>query len=169
MDYQQWRFLRLRPQNFPHIRLSQLARLYYERRAGLSQLLECTTVSQLREALATSVTPYWQTHYTFGAECAPSAKHLSASSVSLLLINTVIPLFFAYGQYHGNEALCDRAFSLLEALAPENNHIVRLWRECGLSVDHAGDSQALIQLKSQYCDRHDCLRCRFGYEYLRQR
>lgn len=169
MDYQQWRFLRLRPQNFPHIRLSQLARLYYERRAGLSQLLECTTVSQLREALATAVTPYWQTHYTFGAECASNAKHLSASSVNLLLINTVIPLFFAYGQYHGNEALCDRAFSLLEALGPENNHIVRLWRECGLSADHAGDSQALIHLKSQYCDRHDCLRCRFGYEYLRQR
>ena len=169
IDYHQWRFLRLRPQNFPHIRLSQLARLYYERRAGLSQLLECTTVPQLREALATAVTPYWQTHYTFGAECTPNAKHLSASSVNLLLINTVIPLFFAYGRYHGNEALCDRAFSLLEALGPENNHIVRLWRECGLRVDHAGDSQALIQLKSQYCDRHDCLRCRFGYEYLRQR
>ena len=71
--------------------------------------------------------------------------------------------------YKGNEALCDRAFSLLEQARAENNHIVRLWRECGLEVENAGDSQALIQLKSAYCDRRDCLRCRFGYEYLKAR
>lgn len=169
IDYHQWRFLRLRPQNFPHIRISQLARLYYERRAGLSQLLECTSSRLLADALRTSVTDYWQTHYAFGAPCACNEKRLSASSLNLLMINTAIPILFAYGRHLGNESLCDRAFSLLEQLRPEDNHIVRMWKECGLKVESAGDSQALIQLKGRYCDRKDCLRCRFGYEYLRQK
>ncbi len=67
MDYKLWRFLRLRPQNFPHIRISQLANLYYNRRAGLSQLLEATTVKEAKKVLSTSVTEYWETHYTFGS------------------------------------------------------------------------------------------------------
>ena len=146
-----------------------MAQLYYSRQAGLSQILDCTTIAQLTEALRTAVTPYWQTHYMFGATCAANAKHLSAQSVSLLLINTVIPVLFAYGQHRGTEALCQRAIDLLEQLRAESNHIVRMWRECGLSVQTAADSQALIQLKTAYCDRRDCLRCRFGYEYLRQR
>ena len=169
MDHHLWKFLRLRPQNFPHIRISQLAQLYFSRQAGLSRILECTSVAQLAEALHTSVTPYWKTHYTFGSEAESNDKQMSPFSINLLIINTVIPLLFAYGRYKGDEALCDRAFSLLEQARAENNHIVRLWRECGLEVENAGDSQALIQLKSAYCDRRDCLRCRFGYEYLKAR
>ena len=167
IDCHQWRFLRLRPQNFPHIRLSQLARLYYERRAGLSQVLACQSAKELADTLRTSVTPYWQNHYTFGAPCEPSDKTLSAASLNLLMINTAIPMLFAYGRHKGAEALCDRAYSLLEELRAEDNHIVRMWRECGLKVAHAGDSQALIQLKTEYCDRKDCLRCRFGYEFIK--
>ena len=167
MDAAQWNFLRLRPQNFPHIRLSQLANLYYQRKAGLSQLLECTTVDQLKTLLSSHVTPYWETHYTFGSESLRNAKHLSAQSINLLIINTCIPLLFAYGRHTSHEELCDRAFDFLEQLKAENNHIVRMWQECGLQVRSAGDSQALIQLKKEYCDRKDCLRCRIGYEYLR--
>ena len=167
MDYAQWRFLRLRPQNFPHIRISQLAQLYQERRAGLSELLECETVEQLHNLLSTHVTPYWETHFTFGAESKRSDKHLSASSLNLLIINTAIPVLFAVGRHRQKEQLCDRAFDLLEQLRAEQNHIIRMWQECGLPVSTAGDSQALIQLKREYCDRRDCLRCRFGYEYLK--
>ena len=83
MDANQWRFLRLRPQNFPHIRIAQLAHLYYEQRAGLSQLLECESVKQVRELLATQVTHYWETHYVFGEESAKSEKKLSAASLNL--------------------------------------------------------------------------------------
>ncbi len=168
MDCHLWKFLRLRPQNFPHIRLAQLAQLYCSRKAGLSGLLECTTVKQLAQTLQTEVTPYWKTHYTFAAETRSNGKHLSAHSISLIIVNTVVPLLFAYGRYKSDEALCDRAFNLLEQLKAEDNHIIRMWRECGLKVDNAGDSQALIQLKNNYCDRHDCLRCRFGYEYLKK-
>ena len=167
MDAARWNFLRLRPQNFPHIRLSQLANLYYQRKAGLSQLVECKTVDQLKTLLSSHVTPYWETHYTFGSLSAKNEKHLSYGSLNLLMINTAIPMLFAVGRHRQKEELCDRAFDLLEQLKPENNHIIRMWQQCGLPVMSAGDSQALIQLKKDYCDKRDCLRCRFGYEYLR--
>jgi len=167
MNFALWRFLRLRPQNFPHIRIAQLANLYYERRAGLSALTECQTVDDARQLLSTHVTPYWQTHYTFGSESARNEKKLSISSTNLLLINTAVPVLFAVGRHRHKEELCDRAFDFLEQLKAEKNHIITMWRECGLDVATAGDSQALIQLKKEYCDQRDCLRCRFGYEYLR--
>lgn len=167
MDYRQWRFLRLRPQNFPHIRISQLAHLYYQRKAGLSQLVEAASVEDAKKVLATAVTPYWETHYTFGSTSVRNDKNLSPFSLNLLCINTVVPILFAYGRHRGEEKYCDRAFDFLEQLRPENNYIIRLWQQCGLVVDNAGDSQALIQLKKEYCDKKECLRCRFGYEYLK--
>ena len=169
MNHEQWRFLRLRPQNFPHIRLSQLAQLHYERRTGLSELLACQTLEQLRQLLMTHVTPYWQSHYLFGQESKRSEKKLSEASLTLLLINTAIPTLFAMGRHRQKEEWCDRAFDFLEQLKAEQNHITRMWQECGLDVDSAGDSQALIQLKREYCDRRDCLRCRIGYEFLKSR
>ena len=168
MDYKRWRFLRLRPQNFPHIRISQLAYLYYHRQASLSQLIECRDMASLVERLHTQVTPYWETHYTFGSESMRNAKQLSPFSINLLIINTCVPVLFAYGRHTSREELCDRAFDFLEQLKAENNHIIRMWQECGLQVKSAGDSQALIQLKKEYCDKKDCLRCRIGYEYLKK-
>ncbi len=168
MDWHRWRFLRLRPQNFPHIRLAQLANLYYQRRAGLSQLIDCRDMGSMADCLRTQVTPYWETHYTFGSESVRNAKHLSPNSISLLIINTCVPMLFAYGRHTLREELCDRAFDFLEQLKAEKNHIIRMWQECGLQVQTAGDSQALIQLKREYCDRRDCLRCRIGYEYLKK-
>ena len=85
------------------------------------------------------------------------------------MINTAIPMLFAYGRHCSKEVLCDRAFDFLEQLKAENNHIIRMWQQVGLVVETAGDSQALIQLKREYCDKKDCLRCRFGYEYLKRK
>lgn len=169
MDAHLWRFLRLHPQNFPHIRLSQLASLYHNRRAGLSEVAACQTLQQAEQLLKTQATDYWQTHYTFGNETPRKAKELSKASRQLIIINTVVPILFAYGRHKGDEQLCERAFNLLDELKAESNHIVRMWKEVGLPVETAGDSQALIQLKKEYCDRRDCLRCRFGYEYLKKK
>ena len=167
MDAGLWRYLRLHPQNFPHIRLSQLANLYYSRRAGLSELVECRTVKEAEALLRTAVTPYWETHYAFGMPSCRNAKQLSAASLDLLLVNTVVPMLFAYGRHKSDERLCNRAFEFLEQLHAEANTVIRMWRDCGLTVDTAGDTQALIQLKKAYCDRKDCLRCRIGYAYLK--
>ena len=87
--------------------------------------------------------------------------------MEVIAINAIVPALFAYGRHKEDERLCDRAFDLLEQLKAEDNHIVRMWRECGLNAENAGDTQALLQLKNGYCDRRDCLRCRFGYEYLK--
>lgn len=164
---QQWRFLRLRPQNFPHVRLSQLARLYVSRRFSLSLLADCQSVDDIRRLLQTSATDYWRTHYTFGMESRPSDKRLTAASIDLLTINTALPLLFAYGRHKRDERLVERATDLLDSLRPENNTVVRSWQDCGLRPATASDSQALLQLTRQYCERRDCLRCRFGYEYMK--
>ena len=168
IDCKLWRFLRLRPQNFPHIRIAQMATLYHEGRTGLSLLLECRSIDDVRQLLATHVSAYWETHYTFGSESARNPKRLSGQSLNLLAINTAIPMLFAYGRHTMDESLCERAFELLDSLKPETNSIIRTWGECGLKARTAGDSQALLQLKLAYCDRRDCLRCRFGYEYLKR-
>lgn len=167
MDARLWKFLRLRPQNFPHIRIAQLACLYHRHKSGLSALIECETIEAAEQLLDTQVTPYWETHYTFGSASPKSRKHLSRSSLHLIIINTVVPMLFAYGRHKDSEKLCQRAFDFLERLKAERNHIVKMWEEVGLPVCSAGDSQALIQLKKEYCDRKDCLRCRIGYEYLK--
>lgn len=169
MDFRLWKFLRLRPQNFPHIRLSQLAYLYHKGLTGLSRLVECETIDDVRQLMSTQVSAYWRTHYTFGKPSRESEKHLSEASINLICINTLVPTLFAYGRLQAKENLCQRAIDMLEQLKTEDNSIVRMWSDCGLTARSAADSQALIQLKRQYCDRKDCLRCRIGYEYLKQK
>lgn len=142
-----WRYLRTRPQNFPHVRMSQLALLYQRGTAELSRLLEAKTIQDLHSCFA--------------------MKGLSKGSIDLLIINTVVPVLYAYSRQHNEEKYQHRALEFLEQIKAENNYIMRQWQACGLTVETAADSQALIQLKREYCDRKDCLRCRFGYEYLK--
>lgn len=149
MKREDWRFLRTRPSNFPSMRILQIAELYHSSLAQMSSLLEAKDIEELQTCL--------------------KVKGMSAASRRLLIINTVVPLLFAYGRHTSNEDICGRAIQLLETLPAENNYILRQWQDCGLKVTTAADSQALIQLKRQYCDRTDCLRCRFGYEYLKRR
>ncbi len=143
-----WKYLRTRPSNFPHVRIMQLARIYVSGKAQLHRLLQVTDVKTLHDCLLEG--------------------SLSPASRNLIIINTVVPLLYAYGMAHQDEALKDKATNLLTQLPAENNFIIRQWKECGLTVKSAADSQALIQLKREYCDRMDCLRCRFGYENLKQ-
>lgn len=168
IDPVMWKFGRLRPQNFPHVRLSQLANLYHRHGAGFAQIIETHDVQALREMFRVGVTPYWQTHYAFGEPSKKSEKVLQQSSLNLILINTISPLLFAYGRHCADEEMEERAFSILEGVTAERNYITRCWERAGLSVECAADSQALIQLRKRYCDRKDCLRCRFGSEYLKR-
>lgn len=169
MDYTTWRLLGMRPANFPHVRLAQLAMLYHERRISVSKLLAATDKSSLTELLRVGTSPYWDTHYTFASTpSAPTKKRVTDNAVTLLLINSVAPFYYSYGRRKDSEQHCEQAVALLEQLKAENNYIIRGWIDCGFIVKHAADSQALIQLKKQYCDRRDCLRCRIGYEYLKK-
>lgn len=169
MDASLWRFLRLRPGNFPHVRIAQLAFLYYQERALLSRVMEAESVKQVKAILRSRVSDYWETHYHFYDTSPRRAKSLSGSSLDLILINTVVTFLYAYGRFKGDEQLCERAATFLEELKAENNYIIRMWNEMGLKIDNAADSQALIQLKKEYCDRKKCLHCRIGFEYLRRK
>ena len=148
MQRSDWRFLRTRPKNFPFMRILQIAELYHNGKTQMSKLLEAKSIEELQGCL--------------------TVKGTTANSRRLLIINTVVPLLFAYGRHISDEDICMRAIRLLEELPAENNYILRQWQACGLTFSTAADSQALIQLKRQYCDRIDCLRCRFGYEYLKR-
>ena len=169
VDPHSWKFLRMRPQNFPHIRLSQLTDLYCRQAADFSRLVGTRDTAELQRLLTAQCTPYWETHYSFGTQSARRAKTLQRGSIDLLVINTVAPLLFAYGRAQADEELCERAFCLLESTRAERNYITRSWEAAGIRAAHAADSQALYRLKNAYCDRRDCLRCRFGAEYLRYR
>ncbi|MDM8208069.1 DUF2851 family protein [Bacteroides gallinaceum] len=163
-----WKLLRMRPDNFPHVRIAQLASFYYRSQGLLSALMEAQSLKSLRDMLRCGTSEYWLTHYVFGETSTPHPKTLSNQTIDLLVINTVIPFLYAYGKYKTDNILIQRANGLLEEMRPENNFIVRIWKECGLEAAHAGDSQALIQLKKNYCDIKKCLYCRIGYEYLKK-
>lgn len=169
MAYERWRYLRLRPQNFPHLRIVQLANLYFRGTASFAALMKASSREALHAALDAAPSDYWQRHYLFGLESRRSEKHLSPSSRDLIIINTVCPMLFGYGEAHNDSSVQERAVELLEELRPEQNYIIRQWQQCGVEVASAADSQALIQLKRIYCDRKDCLRCRFGFEYLKRK
>ncbi|MDR0893960.1 MAG: DUF2851 family protein [Prevotellaceae bacterium] len=162
-----WRFLRLRPGNFPHVRLAQLAHLYHTRRSLFSQVMEADTLDAVKRLFTTSTSPYWETHFNFRKLSPQRPKRTGNKALELIIINTVIPFLYAYGLHKANDMLCERAAHFLELLHAEDNHITRAWTTVGLPVSTAGDSQALLQLQKNYCDRKDCLRCRFGYEYLK--
>ena len=163
-----WKLLRLRPANFPHVRIAQLANLYYRSQRLLSQLMETEKIEEVRKLLQVDTSTYWKSHYTFGEVSPFQTKTLSKSSLDLLIINTVVPFLYSYGKHRSNAVLMERASLFLEELKPENNYITRMWKECGLEAAHAGDSQALIQLKKNYCDPKKCLYCRIGFEYFKK-
>ncbi len=166
----QWKFLRMRPQNFPQTRLAQLLHLFQGKQLTFSQLLDAKTLEDYSALLSTHVDGYWTTHLTFGTALERAQQRaLQRNSLSLLLINAVAPLLFCYGRHHHQTELCEQAFDLLEQLKAEDNWIVRSWAEVGINAENAADSQALIQLKRAYCERKDCLRCRFGRFYLKKR
>ncbi len=169
IDSSLWKFLRLRPNNFPHVRIAQLAYIYYNSQSMLSKILEAQSIRDIKEILKGGTSTYWLTHYTFAGTSASRTKTLSNSTLELLIINTISTFLYAYGEHRGNEKYCERAVKLLEEIKPEYNHIIRQWEQCGLKAQHAGDSQALIQLKKEYCDKKKCLYCRIGYEYLKNK
>ncbi len=134
MDASLWRFLRLRPANFPHIRIAQLACLYHRAYGLLSRIMETETLQGVRDILKGGTSEYWLTHYTFGGSSPSRPKTLSNTSLDLLIINTVVTFLYAYGLHKGNRVLCARAGSFLEELKAENNYITRMWEQCGMKA-----------------------------------
>ncbi len=161
-----WKTARMRPVNFPHIRIAMLARYIEQGFSLFSRICEADTIDDFRNLFKIKLSGYWDTHYLFGEESVSKKKILGKTAIDTLLINTVAPLLYAYSLRNGNDVYKERASRLLECLKPEANRIISDFSAAGIVPRNAFDSQALIQLKKQYCDKKKCLYCRIGHRLL---
>lgn len=163
-----WKFLRMRPQNFPTIRLAQFAALIVRSNHLFSKILDIREVKELRNLFTDiNVNPYWDEHYRFDAESKPSSKNLGASSVDILLLNTLALFLFAYGSHLKLEYFINRSLKLLENLPGEKNNIIADFDVLGVKTKTAFESQALLELKNNYCNFKKCLQCGIGNKILK--
>jgi hypothetical protein len=160
-------FLRMRPGNFPTIRLSQLAALIQNSAHLVSKILEAEKLQQVRNLFEVTANDYWHYHYRFDEASSFKRKTIGKSMIDNVIINTVIPVLFAYGLYHKDEKYKSRAISWLEELPAETNTITKGFVHLKLSNKSAFDSQAFIELKTQYCDHKHCLQCTVGNAILK--
>ncbi len=159
-----WKFGRLRPINFPTVRIAQFAALMSKVVFMFSTIKEASTIKELRSMFKVKSHEYWDTHYRFGAESKVYDKSLSSGFVDLILINAIIPILFQYGKSIDDTDYMDRALNLLELIKAEKNTIISMWSDLGVELKTAYDSQAMIQLKTNYCDQFRCLECKIGHE-----
>ncbi|HAL83872.1 MAG TPA: DUF2851 domain-containing protein [Mucilaginibacter sp.] len=163
-----WKFMRLRPQNFPTIRLAQFAALVVNSNHLFSKLLEIRDVKGLRDLFTDiKVNHYWENHYRFDAVSAPSSKNLGAASIDVLLLNTLALFLFSYGKHNQQQHYINRSLQLLEYLPGENNKIVEDFANLGVKIKTAFESQALLELKNCYCNYKKCLHCGVGNKILK--
>ncbi|MDA9069482.1 DUF2851 family protein [Algibacter sp.] len=158
-------FFRLRPPNFPTIRLSQLANLYNKHQNLFSKVIELNEVEDFYELFKVSTSEFWKTHYTFQKASKTSIKTLSKSFVDLLLINTILPIKFCYAKQKGVE-IDSEIIKIATAITSEKNNIISAFNNLKKVSKSSLDSQALIQLKTEYCDKNNCLKCAVGNQFL---
>jgi hypothetical protein len=161
-----WKFLRMRPTAFPTIRIAQFATLVNNSTSLFSKILEIDDCNKIIELFQVNTSEYWKTHFTFGKESKLSEKRIGKDTISIITINSLVPFIFAYGIYKSNNTLRDKAFKLLESIKPESNSITKGFEKLNLLAESACDSQAMIQLKTGYCDPKKCLYCQLGINLL---
>jgi hypothetical protein len=163
----QWKFMRMRPVNFPTIRIAQFAQLIHKSSHLLSVFLETQKLVELQKFFDLGVSEYWKNHYVLGKKTKKVEKTFGKTSFDLLLINTLVPFLFVYANHHGNEELKNRALMFLQHTKAENNSIVKGFANEGVKAHHAGHSQAMIQLKNNYCSNIKCLKCAIGLQIIK--
>lgn len=161
-----WKMARMRPHNFPYRRIALLAQMIHDGYSVMSKILDIKDADSARRIFDYRLTGYWATHYTFDSAPAPSPINLSRQSLDILVINAAVPLLYAYAMATANHRQTDTAIDILHELKPEANSIVAMFDRCGIKCSDAFSSQALIQLRRQYCEQRKCLYCRIGHRTL---
>lgn len=167
LSAEQWKFMRIRPNTFPTLRLALLASFIRNSSALLSRLLEARQLTDFDKLLQVNTSPYWERHYRPGVLTKQRKHSLGIQMREILIINAIAPFMFLYGQERGEVTYQEKAMALLENCPPENNYIIRNWNASGVTAVSALQTQALIQLTKEYCERHRCLQCRIGREVLK--
>ncbi|WP_273214483.1 DUF2851 family protein [Runella zeae] len=165
----EWKFLRLRPTNFPTIRLAQLSALIQQHTSFFSMFIHIDSLELLIKSLQVTQSEYWHTHYQFHKKSAQPIPPLGKTSIQNIVINTAIPLLVAYSEAKNNRNFLDKALEWLEKLPGEQNHITQLWKTLQLRQENAFDSQATIELYNNFCQQKKCLQCSIGTSLLRGR
>lgn len=161
------KFLRLRPPNFPTIRLSQLADLYKHQNL-FSKIMEARNADQLYDIFKSiKASEYWDFHFNFGNISKAQPKTLSKDFIDLLILNTVLPLKYTYHRYH-REEIADEIIELYKTVSPEKNTIITGWKKLGLNITNALESQSLIYHHKTYCEEKNCLACGIGFKLLKE-
>ncbi|MCZ4695780.1 DUF2851 family protein [Ancylomarina euxinus] len=167
IEKRRWKFMRIHPVNFPIIRIAQFAKLIYQSQSLFSKIKQVENVNEFYLLLETEASQYWDNHYRFGEKVDFKKKVLGRSTIDILIINAIVPILFVYGKEIGNHFYLDRVLVYLEQMKPERNSIVKSWIESGVVVKSAFDSQSLLHLKSEYCNKYKCLECELGNRILR--
>jgi hypothetical protein len=167
IDHFVWKYMRMRPVNFPTIRLAQFAALVISSNHLFSKILTATAVESIINMFHNlPINRYWHDHYRFDTPAKRPSSGLGAQSINNLLINTVAVFLMAYGKETGSAGLVDRSITLLESLPPETNALIERFKEINIKPENAFFSQSLIQLKKAYCDEKKCLSCGIGMKLL---
>jgi hypothetical protein len=168
MEAHLWNFLRLRPANFPTVRIAQFAFLLGQSASLFELVMGTGKLESLEEKLKTGTSVYWHTHFTFDKPSPKSIKKLGASSIHLIIINTIVPFYYVYGMIKDKPAVTRKSMQFLKALPPERNHKIIRWESLDAPIKSAYESQAFLQLKNAWCDKKRCLECRIGDQVLRE-
>ena len=169
MPAERWRFMRMRPSNFPTVRLAQMAQLIHKNGCLFSKIREAKNGDEVKALFDVKASEYWETHWRFTqrdrlpqCDSRKTAKHLGDATANILIINAVSPLLFCYGKLHKDESVCETAMQFLEETEAEDNAIIRHFAQCGIKAENAMQTQALLHLYSYFCKRKRCLDCRIG-------
>ena len=166
IDVKCWNLLRLRPRNFPCIRLAQMAEIIYKHPHLFSKVIAPNTFEYFQNIFINKIDEYWDTHYYFGKTSGKRDKIMGERSCQLLLINALVPFLYAYSTFTGNEKLQGYSMQLLEFLPFEENHITKKYQEFGFCAKQASDSQALLELHREYCEKKRCVECVVGQKVM---
>jgi hypothetical protein len=164
-----WKFSRMRPSNFPTLRLMQFAALIYSSSALMSKIIEAKNFEEVKKYFELDVSEYWQTHYVFEKESVKKCKHFGTTAFHSVVINTIAPFFALYAKVQNQPAFVEKAIDWLGQIPTEQNQISEHWQDLGLKINNAFDSQALIQLKNIYCNNRRCLSCRIGNQVIQHK
>ena len=157
-----WQMARLRPQGHPHLRMAALAALV-ARRDLFASVVEAADLDALLRVLAVRLDGHWQTHYSLVDDASASRRYgLGRSTLLSVAVNAVAPIIYAYGQWQGDESASERALALLQSIPAEENRYISWWHDAGVEARTAFDTQALLHLAREYCERRQCMRCRLG-------
>ena len=158
---ERFQFFRMRPSNFPTIRLAQLASVYAKHQNLFSKIMEANSIDDFYKLFSVEVDDFWKTHYTFDKVSKASSKKITKSFVNLILINTVVPLKFVYFKQKSLSFDMDD-LRFLKDINPEKNSIIEKFSDLGIKAKNAFESQALLELKTNFCDKKACVNCDLG-------